>query len=108
VELVPAHKHYELNTDSKYHHHHIVCVQCNQAIEFINQSIIQQGRRQVQKAGLELLDCRFTLHAICPEAIENGWPTLVPSHWVCSRVKANTSHGSYSYNPTDTPIEERE
>ncbi|WP_442942146.1 Fur family transcriptional regulator [Nostoc sp.] len=95
VELAQAHKHHELNTTSSSHHHHIVCVQCHQAIEFMNNSIIEQGLRQVHKVGLQLIDCQLTLHVICPEAMHKGWPQSVPIHWVCSRfLKANQGDDS--------------
>ncbi|MHC5770998.1 MAG: Fur family transcriptional regulator [Nostoc sp.] len=83
VELAQAQKHYELNTIST-HHHHIVCVQCHQIIEFKNNSILQEGLKQVETNGLQLIDCQFTLHTICPEALEMGWPTT-SSNWVCPR-----------------------
>ncbi|MBW4629811.1 MAG: transcriptional repressor [Brasilonema octagenarum HA4186-MV1] len=86
LELAQAQKYYELNTTSNFHHHHIVCVQCHQGLEFGNQAIIKQATKQVKKAGLELIDCQLTLHAICPEAIQKGWPASVPTHWICSRV----------------------
>lgn len=95
VELAQKQKHYELNTTPRSHHHHIVCVQCHQTIEFMNNSIIQQGLRQVNKVGLQLLDCQLTLHVICSEALEKGWPQSVPSHWVCSGViKVNQDRDS--------------
>jgi len=84
VELAQAPKYYELNAIST-HHHHIVCVQCHKIIEFENNSIIKQGLKQVEKFALQLIDCQFTLHTICPEALQMGWPTTTPSNWVCSR-----------------------
>ncbi|WP_414545174.1 Fur family transcriptional regulator [Nostoc sp. CCY0012] len=83
VELAQAQKYYELNTIST-HHHHIVCVQCHQIIEFENKYILQQGLRQVETMGLQLIDCKFTLHTICPKALDMGWPTI-SSNWVCPR-----------------------
>ncbi|MHC5770995.1 MAG: Fur family transcriptional regulator [Nostoc sp.] len=80
VELAQAQKHYELNTIST--HHHIVCVQCHQIIEFENNSILQLGFRQVETMGLQLINCKFTLHTICPKALDMGWPTI-SSSWVC-------------------------
>ncbi|MBE9053759.1 transcriptional repressor [Nostocales cyanobacterium LEGE 11386] len=70
VELAQAQKYYELNTIST--HHHIVCVQCHQIIEFENNSILQQGLKQVETMGLQLIDCKFTLQTICPEALQMG------------------------------------
>jgi Fur family ferric uptake transcriptional regulator len=33
LELAEGHKHYEINQPS-HHHHHLICVKCNKAIEF--------------------------------------------------------------------------
>ncbi|WP_414530112.1 Fur family transcriptional regulator [Nodularia chucula] len=101
VELAQAQKHYELNTIST--HHHIVCVQCHQIIEFENNSIVQQGLKQVETMGLQLIDCKFTLQTICPEALQRGWPTI-SSNWICPRfIKAdktkNSTHQQLDLNP---------
>ena len=83
LELAEGHKHYELNTASPHHHHHIVCIQCNRTIEFEHDGIVKQGIKQAEKAGLHLIDCQLTLHAICPEAIRRGYPAL-PADWMCA------------------------
>ncbi|YAF93735.1 MAG: Fur family transcriptional regulator [Nodularia sp. CChRGM 3473] len=106
VELAQAQKHYELNTIST--HHHIVCVQCHQIIEFENNSIFQQGLKQVETMGLQLIDCKFTLQTICLEALQMGWPTI-SSNWVCPRfIKAekekNSTHQQLDLN---TDIKEK-
>jgi Fur family transcriptional regulator, ferric uptake regulator len=84
LELAQGHKKYELNTDS-ITHHHIVCIQCNQTIEFENSLILKQSLKQVEEAGLKLIDCQLILHTICPEAIKMGWPAPLPNNWLCSR-----------------------
>lgn len=86
LELAEVHKHYELNTSSPNHHHHIVCTQCNMTIEFENSTIMKQAMKQVEKSGLELIDCQLTIHAICPEAIRKGFPAILSDDWVCSRA----------------------
>ncbi|BAZ07552.1 Fur family transcriptional regulator [Calothrix sp. NIES-3974] len=86
LELAEVHKHYELNTTSPNHHHHIVCTQCNMTIEFENSTILKQAMKQVEKSGLELIDCQLTIYAICPEAIRKGFPAVVSPDWVCSRA----------------------
>ncbi|NEP62389.1 MAG: transcriptional repressor, partial [Symploca sp. SIO2G7] len=73
LELAEGHKHYELNKPFPHHHHHLVCIQCNQTTEFKNDSIMKQGMRQVEKEGLQLIDCQLTIHTICPEAVRMGW-----------------------------------
>ena len=89
LELAEGHKHYELNTASPHHHHHLVCAQCTQTIEFENDSVLRQGLKQVEKAGLQMIDCQLTIYAICPEALRMGWPASVPSNWACSRSIAS-------------------
>jgi Fur family transcriptional regulator, ferric uptake regulator len=84
LELAEKRKKYELNTES-ITHHHIVCVQCNQTIEFENSSIIKQSLKQVEEAGLKLMDCQLILHTVCPEAMQMGWPASIPNNWLCSR-----------------------
>ncbi|NES95353.1 MAG: transcriptional repressor [Desertifilum sp. SIO1I2] len=90
LELAEGHKHYELNHPYPHHHHHLVCVQCNRTIEFRNDTILKQGVKQVDKMGLELIDCQLTIHTICPEALRRGWPAMLPSNWACSRAIAQT------------------
>ncbi|MBU6186725.1 MAG: transcriptional repressor [Synechococcales bacterium] len=65
LELAEGHKHYEINQPS-HHHHHLICVKCNKAIEFKNESILKIGSKMTLKEGYQLLDCQLTIHAICP------------------------------------------
>ncbi|EGJ34707.1 MULTISPECIES: transcriptional repressor [Moorena] len=92
LELAEGHKHYELNQPFPHHHHHLVCIQCNQTVEFKNDSILKQGMKQVEKEGLQLIDCQLTIHTICPEALRMGWPSALPSNWRCSRSIAMHEH----------------
>ncbi len=89
LELAEGHKHYELNQPA-YHHHHMVCIQCNKTIEFKNDSILKQSLKQVEKEGFQLIDCQLTIMAICPEALRMGWPSTLPSNWTCTRSIAET------------------
>lgn len=84
LELAEGHKHYELNKPSQ-HHHHLVCVQCHQTIEFKNELISEICGKQAQGVQYELLDCQLTLHAVCLEAVHKGWPYLLPKDWVCPK-----------------------
>ncbi len=90
LELAEGHKHYELNQPYPHHHHHLVCIQCNKTIEFKNDSILKIGLKQSEKTGLHLLDCQLTIHTICPEALRQGWPSLLPSNWSCLRTFSQT------------------
>lgn len=90
LELAEGHKHYEINQPYPHHHHHLVCIQCNRTIEFKNDSILKIGLKQSEKAGLHLLDCQLTIHTVCPEAVRQGWPSLLPSNWTCLRSFSET------------------
>jgi Fur family ferric uptake transcriptional regulator len=96
IEFAEGHKHYELSSAAPNHHHHLVCVQCNQAIEFENDVVWKQGLKQVEKAGLQIIDCQLTIYTICPEALRMGWPAGVPSNWACSRSIATMSQSNQS------------
>ncbi|MEO0539471.1 MAG: Fur family transcriptional regulator [Cyanobacteria bacterium P01_A01_bin.105] len=67
LELAEGHKYYELNRNTQDHHHHLVCVQCGQTIEFSADSIDQLGARQAQSSGYHVLDCQLTLYGICAD-----------------------------------------
>ncbi len=66
LELAEGHKHYELNQPLPHHHHHLICVSCNQTIEFKNDVILEMGVEAAQAQGYRLLDCQLTIHALCP------------------------------------------
>lgn len=66
LEFAEGHKHYELNQPYPNHHHHLICVKCNQAIEFKSDSILKVGKSKAKHAGFHLLDCQLTIHALCP------------------------------------------
>lgn len=84
LEFAEKRKMYELKTTSIVHHH-IVCVRCNQTIEFEDNFIIQQSLKQMQESGMKLVDCQLIAYSICPEAIKMGWPAPLPDDWSCSR-----------------------
>lgn len=84
LELAEGHKHYELNKPSQPHHH-LVCVQCHQTIEFTSDSIAKICSKQADSAQFQMLDAQLTLHAVCLEAFEEGWPYLLPEDWICPK-----------------------
>ena len=92
LELAEGHKHYELNHPYPHHHHHIVCIQCNKTIEFQDDSILKHSLKQCQKEGFQLIDCQLTVMTICQEAIEMGWPSILPSDWRCTRAISEGHH----------------
>ncbi len=87
-----------------HHHHHLVCIQCHKTFEFSDESILKIGKKQVEKAGVELLDCQLTVRAVCLEALREGWPSLIPSNWLCpqyhSEIEGETIDGALSTVPT--------
>ncbi len=85
LELAEGHKHYEINPPAPQHHHHLVCVQCYKTVEFTNEAVLKISRKQAQASKYEMLDCQMTLHVICPEALAQGWPSTLPSDWICPR-----------------------
>jgi Fur family ferric uptake transcriptional regulator len=107
LELAEGHKHYELNRPHPHHHHHIVCIQCNRTIEFNNDSILKQSLKQAEKEGLQLIDCQLTIMTICPEAIRMGWPSALPSNWVCTRA-ISESHADEGIEEIEQEIAESE
>ncbi len=64
LELAEGHKHYELNRPLR-DHHHIVCLHCNQTLEFAEDSVAQIGEKTARSAGYHVLDCQLTLYGIC-------------------------------------------
>ncbi|WP_071516915.1 transcriptional repressor [Geitlerinema sp. PCC 9228] len=84
LELAEGHKHYELNRPHPEHHHHLVCVLCHRTLEFKNDSVLQTGYKQAEASQYQLLDCQMTIHAVCEEAVEAGWPSL-PENWTCPK-----------------------
>ena len=90
LELAEVHKHYELNQTDPYHHHHLVCIQCNKTIEFQNELFFKQSLKQCEKEGFKLIDCQLTVIGICPEALRMGWPYTLPRNWCCTRAQATS------------------
>jgi Fur family transcriptional regulator, ferric uptake regulator len=66
LELAEGHKHYEINQPAPYHHHHLICIACNNTIEFRHDAVLKIGDKMAKKEGYHLLDCQMTIHAICP------------------------------------------
>jgi len=72
LELAEGHKHYELNRPSSEHHHHLVCVYCNQTIEFTEAVVDNIGSKQANSMGYHILDCQLNLYGICAECREKN------------------------------------
>lgn len=105
LELAEGHKHYEINSPNRHKHHHIVCLQCHQTLEFNDDSILKISNKQAEKEGVEMLDCQLTIHAICIEALRKGWPALVPTTWSCPKTNLESRSNS-NYQKEESEEEE--
>ncbi|NEQ54884.1 MAG: transcriptional repressor, partial [Leptolyngbya sp. SIO3F4] len=56
-----------LNRPSRDNHHHLVCVQCGQTIEFQENNIDRIGQGQANSSGYHVLDCQLMLYGVCPD-----------------------------------------
>ncbi|MBK4730490.1 transcriptional repressor [Oxynema sp. CENA135] len=90
LEFAEGHKHYELNKPSELHHH-LICVECRQTVEFKSDWIAKIAKNQAKSNEFELLDCQLTLHCVCLEAFEEGWPYCLPEDWVCPKSQRHRS-----------------
>ena len=70
LELAEGHKHYELSRPSR-DHHHLVCLNCNQTLEFSESFITDIGEKTAQNAGYQVLDCQLTLYGICASCTQS-------------------------------------
>ncbi|MEO1622377.1 MAG: Fur family transcriptional regulator [Cyanobacteria bacterium J06632_3] len=69
LELAEGHKYYELNQSSDEQHHHLVCIECGQTMEFSEQSIDQISQRHAESSGYQIIDCQLTLYGICRQCL---------------------------------------
>jgi Fur family ferric uptake transcriptional regulator len=47
------------------HHDHLMCVECNQVVEFFNANIEEQQRSVANEHGFELLEHSMVLYGLC-------------------------------------------
>lgn len=67
LELAEGRKYYEINPSMAPTHHHLVCVQCAQVVEFEDPRIATASARETQRLGYALLDCQFTIYGLCAD-----------------------------------------
>ena len=65
--LAEGRKYYELSTPFTNQHHHLVCVQCGVVQEFEEDYITKVGIGEADLRGYSLLNCQFTVFALCPD-----------------------------------------
>lgn len=62
--LAEGHKHYELKLEN-VPHQHIVCLKCNNTIEFEDNSIEEAGKQIGAKHKFKVIDAQFKINGIC-------------------------------------------
>lgn len=64
--LAEDRKHYELSSPLIHQHHHLVCIRCGTVQEFEDEQITQVGISESDLNGFAMLNCQFTVFAVCP------------------------------------------
>lgn len=67
LDLAEGKKYYELSSPFINQHHHLVCVECGNIQEFEEDLITQVGIDESEHQGFSLLNCQFTVLALCPK-----------------------------------------
>ena len=75
LDFAEGHKHYELKQD-KVPHQHIICIGCNQTIEFEDHFLEEAGQKIGARYDFEVIDAQFKIFGMCPsckaQAQSNG------------------------------------
>ena len=66
LDFAESHKHFELIDPTEAPHHHIICMDCNETIEFEDEEINRLGEKIAKKYGVEVTDMQFQIFAKCP------------------------------------------
>jgi len=59
---------YELPDVDRHRHHHLVCVGCGKIIE-IEEDLLHQLEREVEKKGFQVIDHSLVIYGRCPSCI---------------------------------------
>lgn len=65
LDFAEDHKHYELYRGKSSHHHHIICVSCNETIEIQDKTLYELGEKLSNDYDFKLIDVQFKLFGIC-------------------------------------------
>lgn len=65
--LAEGKRYYELSKPFTSQHHHLVCIQCGNVQEFEDDLITQIGIQETESRDFSLLDCQFSVLALCPD-----------------------------------------
>ncbi|RLA82278.1 MAG: transcriptional repressor [Epsilonproteobacteria bacterium] len=60
----------KFETSFKKHHDHLICVNCNKIIEFVNERIEIEQEKTAQENGFKLLNHTMYLYGICKDCQE--------------------------------------
>ncbi len=62
LELGEGEKVYELNLLASRSHHHLVCAQTGEVVEFADDTVVDICRKVAEKYGFKILDCRLVVY----------------------------------------------
>ena len=69
LELSEGGHRFELLSDDKPDHHHLICISCGRTEEFENKQILQTGRLAAERLGFKLIESTLNVRALCPKCI---------------------------------------
>ncbi|MEB3197321.1 MAG: Fur family transcriptional regulator [Candidatus Sericytochromatia bacterium] len=72
LDFAEGHKHYELAADESPPHHHLICVDCNQAIEFEQAPLYELGQDVADSHRFKLIDVQYKVFGVCPTCQDAG------------------------------------
>jgi len=65
LDFAEGHKHYELKEDNEPHQH-IICLGCNNTIEFEDHFLEEAGQKIGARHSFEVIDAQFKIFGVCP------------------------------------------
>jgi len=66
LDFAEGHKHYELKQD-KVPHQHIICINCNNTIEFEDHFLEEAGQKIGARYNFDVVDAQFKIFGMCPK-----------------------------------------
>ncbi len=64
IDLAEGHKHYELSSTND-HHHHIICLNCNETIEFSDRAVNDLAQKIAEQFSVEVQDVELKIYGKC-------------------------------------------
>lgn len=65
LDFAEGHKHYELK-QANVPHQHIICIGCNNTIEFEDHFLEEAGQKIGARYNFEVIDAQFKIFGLCP------------------------------------------